>query len=565
MNQNNSNTHTHSESELKVTFLGGLGEIGMNCMALEYQDEIIIIDCGVLFSDLDHFGVELVVPNFEYLIERKEKVKAFLITHGHEDHIGALPFAFKLGVQAPIHASAMTSLMIDARMKENFKEGAYQITPFSHNEVISFKHFKVEPIRVNHSIVEASAFLIRTPCGNVIHTGDFRLDATPFYGEEIDYDSFRRFSDEGVLLLFSDSTNVEVDEYGKSESICEHGLEKIFAASEGMILTTLFSSNVSRMGQVARLAKRYNKKIVLSGRSVDQNFHLAQEAGYLKGAEELIIDFEDMELYPKKDLVVISTGCQGEYRSALNRIANDEHKSISLEKGDQVVFSSSVIPGNERSIGFLVNRLFERGADVIYDTVNEVHVSGHATRPELKKMLELIRPEYFVPVHGEYRHLVKHAELAKETGVEDKNVLIARSGDTLTVTPQSVEITEKREETRTYLNNRAGVEVSKAVLRERRRAGEAGVLYTMMVRNYDDGKIISGPEVVCYGVTNEELEPWLIEESLASIDEVLRGHARKKTIPSAKDLEEEIRIDLRRLLKKTMDKKVTVISIVIDV
>jgi ribonuclease J len=552
-------------SELKIIPLGGLGEIGMNCMVLEYGDEIIVVDCGLLFSDLDHFGVEFVIPDFTYLKERKEKVKAFLITHGHEDHIGALPFALKAGINVPVYASPFSSLLIRERLKEHGLEDRVDLRTFQMGDRIDFKHFKISTVSVNHSIVDSAAMIIDTPLGKVVHTGDFKIDSTPFFGQMIDLKAFGRAGDEGVLLLLSDSTNVERHEHSMSESIIYQKFEQLFAAAQGLTLVSMFASNVSRMGQVFDIAKRLNKKIALTGRSMEQNVRLGMEAGYLKGADSVLISLDQLDKYKREEVIVLSTGSQGEHRSALIRIAMGEHSSVQLQPGDLVLMSSKFIPGNEKAIGRMINNLFKQGAEVLYEAVHDIHVSGHATRPELKKMLDLVRPKFFVPIHGEYRHLVHHAALARETGVSPENVLIAVNGDVIAVTPDSCRVVEHFEEPRVLVEGREGNDISKLVLRERRQMGEKGVVFSLMVRNAETRRIISGPEIISKGLTHEDREAWLIEEAKKLVKKVISDHDR--TIGGRgpeMDLQETIRIELRRFFNQNMGKKPIVLPIILD-
>jgi ribonuclease J len=534
-------------------------------MVLEYEDEIVVVDCGLLFSDLDHFGVEFVIPDFTYLKERKDKVKAFLITHGHEDHIGALPFALKAGIHAPVYASEFASLLIRERLKEHGLEDRVDLRPFKMGERFQFKHFGVSTVSVNHSIVDSAALLIDTPVGKVVHTGDFKIDPTPFFGESIDLKAFGRAGDEGVLLLLSDSTNVERHEHSMSESIIYQKFEQLFAAARGLTIVSMFASNVGRMGQVFDLAKRLDKKIVLAGRSMEQNVRLGMEAGYLKGADSRLISLDQIDHYPRNQVIVLSTGSQGEHRSALIRIATGEHSHVQLQEGDLVLMSSKFIPGNEKAIGRMINSLFKQGAEVLYEAVHDIHVSGHATRPELKEMLQLVRPKFFIPIHGEYRHLVHHSILAKETGVPPENVVIAVNGDLIQVTPDSCKIVEHFEEPRVLVEGREGNDVSKLVLRERRQLGEKGVVFSLMVRNAESRRIISGPEIISKGLTHEDREGWLIEEAKNIVKKIITDYefavgGRGPEI----DLQETIRIELRRFFNHNLGKKPTVLPIILD-
>lgn len=552
-------------SGLKIIPLGGLGEIGMNCMVLEYQDEIVVVDCGLLFSDLDHFGVEFVIPDFTYLKERKDKVKAFLITHGHEDHIGALPLAIKAGIHAPIYASYFSSLLIREKLKEHGLEDRVEIRTFHSEEEFAFQRFQVKAVSVNHSIVDSMAFLIQTPVGKIIHTGDFKIDPTPFFGEKIKLDLFSKAGDEGVLLLMSDSTNVERHEHSMSEQIIYQKFEQLFAAAEGLTIVSMFASNLGRMGQVFDLAKKLDKKIALAGRTMEQNIRLGMEAGYIKDANSQIISLDDLDSYPRNKIIVLSTGSQGEHRSALTRIAQGEHGQIQLEKGDLVLMSSKFIPGNEKAIGRMINHLFKQGAEVLYEAVHDIHVSGHATRPELKEMLQCVRPKFFIPIHGEYRHLVHHAGLAEEVGIPSDRVMIVNNGDVVELTPNSCRVIEKLEETRVLVEGREGNDISKLVLKDRRQMGEKGVVFSLMVRNAESRRIISGPEIISRGLTHESREGWVVEEAKKIVQKVISDYDRAIGSRGPEmDLQETIRIELRRFFNQNIGKKPVVLPIILD-
>lgn len=550
---------------LKIIPLGGLGEIGMNCMLLETDDEILVVDCGLLFSDLDHFGVEFIIPDFNYLRERKDKVAGYLITHGHEDHIGALPFALKAGIHAPVFASSFSSLLIRERLKEHGLDTTVDLRPFKMGETISFKNFKVKTVSVNHSIIDSAALIIDTPAGKVIHTGDFKMDPTPFFGRMIDLHSFGKAGEEGVLLLMSDSTNVERHEHSMSESIIYQKFEQLFAAAEGLTIVSMFASNVGRMGQVLDLAKKMDKKVILSGRTMEQNVRLGAEAGYLKDPHQVVIPMDELENYPRNKVIVLSTGSQGEHRSSLIRISQGEHSQIQLQEGDLVLMSSKFIPGNEKAIGRMINNLFMQGAEVLYEAIHDIHVSGHATRPELKRMIELTKPKFFVPIHGEYRHLVHHADVAEEAGVAPENIVIATNGDVLELTPDSCEILETLEETRVLVEGREGSDISKLVLKERRQLGEKGIVFSLLVRNAESRRIIAGPEVISKGLANEQTEAWLIEEAKKVARKVVADYDQEVAAGTARmDLQETLRVELRRFFNANIGKKPTVLPIVLD-
>ncbi len=555
-----------SENPLRIIPLGGLGEIGMNCMILEYADEIIVVDCGVIFSDLDHFGVEFGIPDFTYLKERKDKIKALVMTHGHEDHIGALPFAIRAGIDAPVYASPFTSLLIREKLKEHGLLDQTEIRTFKMGESFGFKHFKVTTESVNHSIVDSAALLIDTPAGKVIHTGDFKMDPTPYFGEPVNLKVFGKAGDEGVLLLMSDSTNVERHEHAMSESLILRKFEQLFAAAEGLTIVSMFASNVARMSQVIDLAKKMNKKVALAGRSMDQNVRLGTEAGYIQGIEQVLISLDQIHQYPRNEVIVLSTGSQGEYRAALLRVANGEHSQIKLQQGDLVLMSSKFIPGNEKAIGRMINQLFKQGAEVLYESIHDIHTSGHATRPELKTMLETVRPKYFIPIHGEYRHLVHHSKLAMEVGLPEESVLIATDGDVIELAADTApHVVEKLEETRVLVEGREGGDITRLVLKERRQMGEKGIVFVLMVRNAETRRIMAGPEVIAKGLVSEEQEIRLIEESrdvarrliIRYEDQLQRGQVEM-------DLQEEVRIGLRRYYNETIGKKPIVMPMILD-
>jgi len=556
---------THQTASLKILPLGGLGEIGMNCMVLETEQELVVIDCGLMFSDLDHFGVEFVVPDFSYLVERKDKIKAIIVTHGHEDHIGAIPFLLKWGVNAPVYCSQFSSLLIQERSNEAGVASRLDLRIFKSGEKISFTDFHFTPMPVNHSIIEAHAIILDTPIGKIIHTGDFKIDPMPFYGSSIDLDAFQKLGDEGVLLLLSDSTNVERHTHTPTEKDIYQKFEQLLAVAEGLTVVSMFSSNVARMGQVIQIAAKMNKKVVFSGRSMDVNSRHGQSLGYLKELSQVLIPMEDIEKYPRNQILILSTGSQGEHRSSLIRMAHGDHKYVKLGKGDLVLMSSKFIPGNEVAIGKMINQLFKQGAEVLYESIHEIHTSGHATRPELKKMLEAVRPKFFVPIHGEYRHLVHHADLAKEVGLSSAQILVATNGDVIGLTDQSIGVIEKREDNRVMLESRVGQDISKTVIKERRRLGEAGVIFVLATRDEETRRVVSGPEVVARAVIKEDSEGWFVEEAqkvarsvIERYDSELRHHAHEI------DLAEELRVEVRRFFHSNIGKKITVIPLILE-
>ncbi len=552
--------------KITITPYGGLGEIGMNCMLIETDQSAILIDCGLMFSELDHFGVEFVIPNFTHLLARKDKIRAIFATHGHEDHIGAISFALKAGVRAPIYASEFTTLMIRERLREGGMTEATTLNVLNPGSLVDLGDFKVRAASVNHSIIDAYALFIDTPIGKIVHTGDFKMDASPYFGDVMQKNDFLQAGDEGVLLLMSDSTNVEREHHDLQDENIAVRMEELFQKAKGLILVSMFSSNVGRMANIFEIARKTGKKIALTGRSMEQNVRLAHERGVISFDSSMFIPIEEIKRHKRNDVIVMSTGCQGEPRSALNRIAHDEHAHVKLDTGDLVILSSSQIPGNEVPISKLINELFKCGADVLYNSIEDVHTSGHATRPELKKMLEMVRPKFFLPIHGEYRHLVHHADLAEETGVKPENICVAQNGDVVEITPDSIDITGEVTDLRLLVAGREGTEVTKSLLKDRRRLAETGVVFCLMTREKDSGKILSKPEVIAKGLTNESLESWLITEAVKVVEEqVIRYKQDLRNGVINKDFGEEVRIELRRYFERKTGKKPTVIPFIMDV
>ncbi len=552
--------------ELRVIPLGGLGEIGMNCMILETSKDLIVIDCGVMFSDLEHFGIQFVIPDFSYLLERKDKVRAIILTHGHEDHVGAIPYLLKSGVDAPLHASPFTSLMLREKLKEHGLLNQTEIRTFKPGQSFVAGDFTVRTESVNHSIVDAAALFIDTPAGTVIHTGDFKVDRTPYYQNPMDPSPFQIAGEKGVLLLLSDSTNVERCEISQSEKMVFESFEKLFAAAEGLTVVAMFSSNVARMSQVFDIAKKQGKKVAMIGRSMEQNLRLALESGHISGIDGTLIKVDEIRKHEREQIIVLTTGTQGEYRSALVRVANGEHSSIDLEEGDRVLMSSRFIPGNEKDVGRMINNLFKQGAEVLYEATHQIHVSGHATRPELKQMLEWTKPRFFLPIHGEYRHLVHHAKLGVEAGMKEDHILVATNGEVIHASPDRFEQVYKFEaEPRTFIDGSAANEISKEILKERRKLGETGVVFVLFTRDPDSGNIIAGPEVVFRGVAQPEAESKYHADCMKMVARLIKEDRKARSEGERPgDLAEEIRVEVRRYLHQMLGKKVVVIPYILE-
>lgn len=551
---------------LTITPYGGLGEIGMNCMLIETAQSAMLIDCGLMFSDLDHFGVQVVVPNFSHLLTKKDKIKGIFCTHGHEDHIGALSFAFKAGIRAPIYSSHFTHLMIRERLKDSGVLDAAKLEIVNPGSSVKIGDFTVTPATVNHSIVDSYALFIDTPIGKIVHTGDFKGDPSPHLGDVMEWKEFQKAGDEGVLLLMSDSTNVEREDPALLDTEIVKNLEAVFKKAEGMIVVSMFSSNIGRLANILKLANQMGRKVAFSGRSMQQNVRLAHERGIFDVEKLNIIPIEEVNQYDRNKLLVFSTGCQGEPRSALNRMAHGEHAQLDLGQGDTVILSSSQIPGNELSISSILDKLFMTGADVLYDAIEDVHTSGHATRPELKKMLETVRPKFFIPVHGQYRHLAHHADLAHECGVLEENIFLAKNGEVIELTPDRIRMIDEVTELRILVSDREGTEITRDLLKDRRRLAETGVVFCLLSREKDSGRILSKPEVISKGLVAESFESWMMEEAVKVVeDEILEYKKGIKKGFIDPDLDENIRIQLRRFFFRNIGKKPTVIPMILDV
>lgn len=556
---------THSDKlPLRIVPLGGLGEIGMNCMILEYDDEILIIDCGVLFSDLQLLGVDFFIPDMQYLKDRKDKIAGYIITHGHEDHIGALPYFLK-SCPAPVYCSPFASELIFSKLEEHGLGSKTEFIEFEPAETIEFDHFKVTPHPVNHSIVESFALMIDTPQGMIVHTGDFKMDNNPFYGKPFNPQPFIDAGNKGVRLLLSDSTNVERDGCSQSEGNIYPRFEEILVGAKGLTIIAMFASNVSRVGQIVEIAKKHRKKIALLGRSMEQNAEIAYDLGYLEHLYEVLIPLEQIDQHLRKDVVILSTGSQGEYRSGLARVASGEHKQIKLRENDLVVMSSRFIPGNEKPISRMINSLFRLGADVIYESIANVHVSGHANAQELTQMMQFTKPEFFVPVHGEYRHLVKHKKLAEKNQIPAENSIIAVNGSVLELDAEGLRIAEQLEENRIMIEGATGDDVTKVIIKDRRKVAETGIVFAIVVRNSVNGNIMAGPDILSRGFLEQaEHNDDLIEDAKDEMVEAIEDWEEKSPHDTSA-LQEEIRVRLRRFFNNRIGKKPVVMTIVVDV
>ncbi len=482
---------------IKIFPLGGLNEIGKNMTVIEYKDQILIIDCGMSFPEDEMFGIDVVINDFTYLIENSKKIKALVITHGHEDHIGGVPYLLKK-INVPIYGTKLSIGLIKHKLDEHGIKGDLRI--INAGETFRAGDFTVEAIRTTHSIADALCLSIETPTLRLFHTGDFKIDYTPIDGEPIDLPKLASVGAKGVDIMLADSTNVLRPGFTPSEQLVGEALDTIFREAKNRIIIATFSSNVHRVQKIIELAIKYKRKFAVSGRSMDNVVGMAQELGYLKFPKSAMVDLEKAKNIPDRELVIITTGSQGEPMSALARMADDEHRNVKLKKGDMVILSSTPVPGNENSVSNVVNKLYEKEVDVIYNDIADIHVSGHACQEDLKLMHSLIRPTFFMPVHGEHRHLVRHAQLAEELGMKEKDIFILSNGDQLTVDKKSAAMFKNVIPAEDILVDGLGVgDVGNVVLRDRKMLSESGLIIVACAVDTASGTLVSGPEIVSRG------------------------------------------------------------------
>ena len=484
--------------KLKIIPLGGLGEVGKNMTVYEFGGDMIIVDCGMGFPDEDMYGIDVVLPDISYLKSNRSRIKGMIITHGHEDHIGAVPYVLK-ELDIPIYTTPLTAAMIELKLEENELLYNSQIFTKKAGSVFKLGMFTIEFIHVNHSIPDSVALAIKTPLGTVIHTGDFKIDVTPIGGEMIDLVRFGELGNEGVLALLSDSTNVEKPGHSDSETKVGVSFDTLFKGCDKRIIITTFASNVHRLQQIIDVAARYKRKVGITGRSMENVLRVASVLGYMDIPENVLIDIDKLNKLPKSQSVIISTGSQGEAMSALYRMAFSEHKQIQVDSGDRVIISASAIPGNETMISRVIDELFHKGVEVIYDRNTELHVSGHACQEEEKMMIALTKPRFFIPVHGEYRMLVKHAEIAKSMGLNPKNIMIAENGNVLELTKKNIQKVENVQAGAVLVDSSGQGEIGSVVLRDRHRLAEDGMIVVILPLSSYDHKLLADPEFVTRG------------------------------------------------------------------
>ena len=486
------------KESLRIIPLGGLGEIGKNITAIEYEDEIIVIDCGISFPDEDMYGVDLIIPDIKYLLDNKDKEKGLFLTHGHEDHIGAIPYILKQ-INMPVYGTKLTIGLVESKLKEHDMLSKSNLIPISPGESIKLNKLIIEFIRVTHSIAESCALAIHTPIGIVLHTGDFKIDYTPIDGKVMDLNRIAQLGQEGILLLMADSTNVERAGHSLSEKIIGETLNRIISNANGRVIVATFASNIHRMQQIADASMMYNRKIVFSGRSMENISNVAMDLGYLHIPEESIVGIEDLNRYPSDKITIITTGSQGEPMAGLSRIAYGSHRHISIEQDDLFIISASPIPGNDKLVSRVINQLYRKGVEVIYEDLEDIHVSGHAYKEELKLIHTLVKPKYFMPVHGEYRHLKHHSDLALKLGMDKSNVFTLETGQVLEISQDKAIATEKVHTGVVFVDGIGVGDVGNIVLRDRRDLARDGMVTIVVAINKETYSIVSGPDIITRG------------------------------------------------------------------
>lgn len=535
------------EPAVRLLPFGGLGEIGLNLLAIESEGKLLLVDCGLMFPEAYMMGVDLVLPEVSWLEERHEDIVGLVLTHGHEDHIGAIPFLWqKLGCPK-IYATRLTLGLLHNKLKEHELDSRVELETLSPRQQVDIAPFAVEPFRAAHSIVDGVGYAIRTAAGTIVHTGDFKIDQTPVDGEKTDLARLAELGEEGVLLLLADSTNVENEGYTLSESTVGKAFAEIMPTCRGRIILATFSSNIHRIQQVIDAAAACGRRILVNGRSMVSNIAIARQLGYLRARDENFIDLREMRELPAEKVLILTTGSQGEPLSSLMRIALGDHKQIALEEGDTVILSSKFIPGNEKAISDLINNLYRRGAEVFYEKTSEVHVSGHASCEELKLLHSLVRPRFFVPVHGEYRHLVKHRQLALAMGFDPACSRVLENGQALRVDAAGITLEEEFEHGRIFVDGKGVGDVGSMELRDRRHLANHGLVIAMLAVNQSSGEVVFGPELFTRGFVLEEDEAseQLLEEARQQLCELLT----EQSLAAVADWE-ELRVNVRKTLRK---------------
>ena len=552
-----------SEPAVRLIPLGGLGEIGLNMMLVEFGDDVVAVDCGLMFPDPDELpGIDYVIPDFSYAVAKRDGFRAVLLTHGHEDHIGALPYLLRT-TRIPVYGTPLTLALVAEKLREHNLLETADLRPMKPHDRIEAGPFRIEPIRVTHSIADGIGLAIDTPVGTIVHTGDFKLDPSPLDGETPDYKRFTELGEHGVLLLCSDSTNVGRPGHTRSELDVGVALRERFQRASGRIVVATFASHIHRIQQVLTLAAEHGRRVALLGMSMEKNVRVASELGYLRVPADLVMPLDDLVALPPGRQVILSTGSQGEPNSALSLLATGEHRAMQVQRGDLVIISARVIPGNERTIGRVINALLRRGADVLYEDNAFVHVSGHASQEDLKLMLNLTRPRYFMPVHGEYRHLLGHARLAESVGLASDRVFLVEDGAVVEMTKTAARVIGHLPVDRVLVDGKGIGDIGSVVLRDRQILAESGLVAVSLVIDRT-GRVVSGPEIASRGFVYMQENRPLIDEIKQAVMDAVTG--RDPATPGDREaIGALVRTTVRQFINQRFQRKPIVLPIILEV
>lgn len=551
------------KEKIKIIPLGGINEIGKNLTAIEYKNDIMVIDCGLKFPDEEMLGIDVVIPDVSYLIKNKERVRGIFLTHGHEDHIGALPYVLR-ELNVPVYGTKLTLGIVETKLKEHNLLGSVELKRISAKDIIRLTNISVEFIRTSHSIADSVAIAVHTPIGVVLHTGDFKIDFTPIDGCVADLNRFAELGRKGVLLMLADSTNVERPGYTMSESTVGEAFESIFSTAKGRIIVATFASNIHRVQQIMNAADKYGRKVAVSGRSMENIVEVAKELGYINPPKDILIDIDSINKYPSNKMVIITTGSQGEPMAALSRMAASDHRKVNIVPGDMVIISASPIPGNEKLISRVINQLFKKGAEVIYEALADIHVSGHACQEELKLMHTLVKPRYFMPVHGEYRHLKQHSELAQKLGLSASSVVIPENGDVIEVSRDGIRKNGMVTSGQVFVDGLGVGDVGNIVLRDRKHLSQDGILTVVVTIEKESGSVIAGPDIISRGFVYVRESEDLMEQARNVVKEALR-QCEEKHIKEWAAIKSSIKDSLRGFLYERTKRKPMILPIIMEI
>ena len=551
-------------SVLEIIPLGGIGEFGMNCMAVRYEDEMLILDAGMGFPEETAYGVDVCIPNFDFLEEYREHITAIVLTHGHEDHLGALPYILKR-FNVPVYCSHFTAGLAESKLEEHELTNDVLLHRVEPRDVVDIGVFTVEFIRVSHSLVDCFSLAIKTPVGTIIHTGDYKVDETPVIGEPIDLRSFRRYGQEGVLALLSDSTNATVPGRTPSERAVIPAFEEIFAEAGGRIIVAAFASSIHRLQIVIDIAQQFNRKVCVLGRSMQKNVEISDRLGYLDIHDGLLVSLNEAKQMRDNEVVFLVTGSQGEARAALSQMATQSYKGLMIDEGDTVVLSARIIPGNERLISRMIGMIYKRGANIIEEKRRLVHVSGHASQEDIRIMTEAVRPKFVVPIHGEYRMLFRHKEFVKNhLGYAEENIVLIENGDVLELDGERAAVVGKREIGRTFIDDTGFEEIESETIRERRQLAYEGMITLIVTINGQTGELQSLPDIVTRGVRGFDSTNGSLKDAQRVVAAAIAG-ASRQTLADESLLKEHVRVELKRFIQKLTGARPVIMPVVVQV